>query len=76
MGPIAIQVIEWAVAKGIDSVTTQEEKDALAWLLGQVDKLVTAVDATVSGPFKGVADEVAAGLHTGLQALVTSLQAS
>lgn len=75
MGPIELKVLEWAAREVFAQLGVTQVDEALSWLLGELEVGIKAADARVTGPFKGVADDAAAALIAGIDAVKAQLAA-
>lgn len=69
-----VGVLQWAVGMALQYVKPEDVKKELANLFEVIDQAVQAADAKVTGPFKGVADEVALEFHECSKAIVEALR--
>lgn len=67
-------VLQWAVGMALAYVKPEDVKKELASLFEVLDQAIQGVDAKVTGPFKGVADQVALEFHECAVAIVAALR--
>lgn len=70
-----VGILQWAVGLALQHISAADVKKELALLFEALDAAIQAADARVTGPFKGVADEVALAFHDAAQAVVAALRA-
>lgn len=58
-----VGILEWVVAMALKRLKPEDVKREVADLFELLDNAVQAVGARVTGPFKGVSDEVALAFH-------------
>ncbi len=68
-----VGVLEWAIGLALSHLSHTSVKKELAALFVALDAAVQAADKNVSGPFKGVADEVAEAFHVAVVDVVAAL---
>lgn len=69
-----VGILQWAVGLALQHISAADVKKMLATVFVELDQAVQAVDARVTGPFKGVADEVALAFHDACTAVVDALR--
>ncbi len=70
-----VSLLQWVVGLLLQHISPAQVKSELAVLFEGLDVAIQAADAKVTGPFKGVADEVALEFHDACTAVVAALKA-
>lgn len=68
-----VGVLEWGVGLLLQHLDGPSAKKALASLLTAIDAAVQAAESRITGPFEGVADEVALAFHQAVVEIVAVL---
>lgn len=68
-----VSLLETAVHLVLANLSQDWAKQVLCNTLRSVDAAVQATDATLTGPFKGVADEVAQAFHAAVVSICQAL---
>ncbi len=69
-----IGVLEWGLSIFLQHISAADVKTVVADLFEGLDNTVQAADSRLSGPFKGVADEVAVAFHEAVLVIVAALR--
>ncbi len=69
-----VSVLEWAIGLALQQIDAADAKKGVASLFEALDAAVQAADKKITGPFKGVADEVAVAFHTYCKVITDDLR--
>lgn len=69
-----VGVLQYVVGLLLQHISASDVKKEIAVLFEMLDGAIQAADARVTGPFKGVADEVAVAFHDVCVAIVEALK--
>jgi len=68
-----LSILEWALALALKNIKPEDVKKELSVVVKAVDAFIASAESKVSGPAKGIADEVEAALHAAFAAIITAL---